>query len=63
VACSAKEQYKRLLARGWSPEQIKQRIAAQMPVEQKIARSDFVVWTDGVLGSHEEQLGRILTAL
>ena len=46
AACSAAAQRERLLARGWTTEQINQRIAAQMPVEQKIARSDFVVWTD-----------------
>jgi dephospho-CoA kinase len=63
VACSAANRQKRLLERGWTPEQIKQRIAAQMPVDQKIARSDFVVWTDGTLDSHEEQLGRIIASL
>ena len=50
VACSAANQQKRLLERGWTLEQIKQRIAAQMPVDQKIARSDFVIWTDGAFG-------------
>jgi dephospho-CoA kinase len=59
VACSAANQHRRLLERGWSPQQIQQRIAAQMPVEQKIARADFIVWTDGDLDAHEEQLGRI----
>jgi dephospho-CoA kinase len=63
VACSAANQQQRLLQRGWTPEQIKQRIAAQMPTEQKIARADFVVWTDGAMDSHEEQLGRIIASL
>jgi dephospho-CoA kinase len=63
VACSPAAQRERLLARGWTPEQIEQRIAAQMPVEQKIARADFVVWTDGALDAHAQQIGRILTAL
>ena len=49
VACSAPAQRQRLLARGWTPEQIRQRLAAQWPVEQKIARAHFVVWTDGSL--------------
>jgi dephospho-CoA kinase len=60
VACSAANQHKRLLKRGWTPEQIRQRIAAQMPVDQKIARADFVVWTDGNLEAHTQQLERIL---
>jgi dephospho-CoA kinase len=63
VACSAANQQKRLLERGWTSEQIRQRIAAQMPVDQKIARADFVVWTDGDLDSHTRQLERILAGL
>jgi dephospho-CoA kinase len=59
VACSAANQHRRLLERGWSPQQIQQRIVAQLPVEQKIARADFIVWTDGALDAHEEQIGRI----
>jgi dephospho-CoA kinase len=61
VACSAANQQKRLSERGWPARQIRQRIAAQMPVDQKIARADFVVWTDGGLDSHAQQLGRILS--
>ena len=63
VACSAAQQYQRLLERGWTPEQIQPRIAAQMPVGDKIARSDFVVWTDGDLQIHAQQIGRILAGL
>jgi len=63
VACSAATQRDRLLERGWTPEQIEQRIAAQWPVEQKIARADFVIWTEGALDAHAQQLDRILSAL
>jgi dephospho-CoA kinase len=63
VACSANSQYERLLARGWTPEQIQQRIAAQMPIDQKIARSDFVIWTDGDLKNHEQQMDCVLQKL
>jgi dephospho-CoA kinase len=63
VACSAATQRERLLARGWTPEQIQQRIAAQWPVEQKISRADFVVWTDGALAAHGQQLERIFVKL
>ena len=63
VACSAANQCKRLLERGWTPEQIQPRIAAQWPIEQKIARADFVVWTDGSLEAHVEQIERIVAKL
>jgi dephospho-CoA kinase len=63
VACSAANQQQRLVRRGWTSEQIRQRIAAQMPIDQKIARADFVVWTDGGLDSHRQQLERILSRL
>ena len=63
VACSAPAQRQRLLSRGWTPEQIQQRLAAQWPVEQKIARADFVVWTDGALDVHAQQLKRIFVKL
>jgi dephospho-CoA kinase len=63
VACSAANQQQRLLQRAWTLEQIQQRIAAQISIEQKIARADFVVWTDGDLDSHAQQLERILSRL
>ncbi|HZL79823.1 MAG TPA: dephospho-CoA kinase [Candidatus Limnocylindrales bacterium] len=63
VACSTASQHERLLARGWTPEEIQQRIAAQWPVAQKISRSDFMVWTEGVPEIHAQQVGRILAKL
>lgn len=60
VACSAATQRKRLLERGWTPEQIEQRIAAQWPIEKKIAKADYLVWTEGGLDIHAAQLERIL---
>jgi dephospho-CoA kinase len=60
VACSAATQRQRLQARGWPPEQIEQRIAAQLPIAEKIARADFVVWTEAGLDVHAAQLDRIL---
>jgi len=63
AACSTVAQRERLLARGWTPEQIEQRIAAQMPVEKKIARADFVIWTEGSLDSHARQVQQIAAKL
>jgi dephospho-CoA kinase len=63
VACSPDAQQERLRGRGWNPEQIRQRIAAQMPVEQKIARSNFIIWTEGLLSAHEQQAARVFEKL
>jgi dephospho-CoA kinase len=63
VACSALAQRERLAARGWTPEQVRQRITAQIHVEDKISRSDFVIWSEGDLENHSLQLDRILARL
>jgi len=60
VACTAATQQERLRARGWSAEEIAQRIRAQWPVERKMARADYVVWTEGGLEEHAAQIERIL---
>lgn len=60
VACSSATQRRRLTERGWTPEQIDQRIAAQWPVEKKIAKANFVVWSEGSKEVLAEQLGRIV---
>jgi dephospho-CoA kinase len=60
TACSPATQHERLLARRWPEKQIQQRIAAQWPVEKKIASSNFVVWTEGTMEMHRQQLERIL---
>src|SRR5437588_1645267 len=52
VACSPATQRERLLARGWSPEQVEQRIQAQWPTEKKMALAHFVIWTEGSLEVH-----------
>ena len=60
LACSPSSQRERLLARGWTDDQIRRRLAAQLPVAQKIARSHFVVWSEGQPAVHRRQLAQIL---
>lgn len=60
VACSAAAQRERLLSRGWPLEQIRQRLAAQLPIEQKIARSHFVIWTEGTPEIHRRQIVEVV---
>jgi dephospho-CoA kinase len=59
VACSPESQHARLMSRGWTDSQIHRRIAAQLPTEQKIARSHFVVWTEGSPEVHRRQICEI----
>jgi dephospho-CoA kinase len=63
VACSAATQNVRLKPRGWTPEQTRQRIAAQWSTERKMAAANVVVWTEGSLQVHGEQWDRILASL
>ena len=63
VACSETSQLDRLRSRGWSAEQIEQRIRAQLPVEQKLTKSNYVIWTEGEIDLHAQQLDRILQSL
>lgn len=60
VACTAGTQRERLLARGWNPQQIQQRLQAQLPIEKKMELANHVVWTEGGLDVLEEQLDRII---
>jgi dephospho-CoA kinase len=60
VACSEPSRHERLLARGWTQHQIEARIAAQLPVTDKMARADFVIWSEGDLENHRRQVDCIL---
>jgi len=60
VACSAATQRERLSARGWTVEQIECRNAAQLPVVDKMLRSNYVIWSEGGLDVHAQQWERII---
>lgn len=60
VACSERSQLERLMARGWSEEQCRQRITAQWPTQRKMDLSHGVVWTEPCREVHGEQLGWLL---
>jgi dephospho-CoA kinase len=63
VACSAESQRRRLRERGWSEDEIDARNAAQLPVGEKVARSRFVLWTEGSIRAHGCQWERVLRGL
>ncbi len=63
VACSPATQASRLRKRDWSDEEIRARLAAQMPMFEKMARARFVVWTEGGMDAHRRQWIKILDHL
>jgi dephospho-CoA kinase len=60
LACSAESQTQRLRQRGWSDEQIRARNAAQLSLNEKMARASQVIWTEGSMEVHQRQWDRIL---
>jgi dephospho-CoA kinase len=48
-----------LLARGLSETDARQRLDAQIPAEEKAARADFVVRTDGTFAETDAQVDAI----
>jgi dephospho-CoA kinase len=62
VACSAATQHQRLSLRGWNADQINQRINSQLPIEEKMARADYVIWNEASLDVLVAQLDRVLGA-
>jgi dephospho-CoA kinase len=47
VACAEETRLTRLLEKGLSEGEISRRIASQMPLSEKVKRSDVVFWNDG----------------
>jgi dephospho-CoA kinase len=47
VGCPPDVQLQRLMARGLDIEQCRHRIDAQMSLDNKMEKSDFVIWNDG----------------
>lgn len=64
VAASPATQVQRAaLNRGWTEEQTKARIAAQLPLEVKRAQADYVIENDGELADTLAQAERVLAAI
>jgi dephospho-CoA kinase len=61
--CKPEQQIERLMARGMSREQIEQRLAAQMPLEEKRRRADDVVDCSVALEETRAQVERLVAKL
>ena len=63
TACSAETQQARLVERGLTEREARQRLAAQWPTERKVERADFVIRTDGTFDDTNRQIDDVLRVL
>lgn len=63
TVCSPATQLGRLRARGMSEDEANQRIAAQMSAQEKAARADFVIRTDGTVQETDAEVERVWRSL
>lgn len=63
TVCAPDRQLARLLARGMTEEDARQRTSAQWPTHQKAARADFVIRTDGTHEETDRQVALVLEHL
>jgi dephospho-CoA kinase len=60
TTCPPDVQIARLMKRGMTDQSARQRLAAQWPTDQKAARADFVIRTDGTFAETNEQIDLML---
>jgi len=63
VACSEETRRSRLLKKGLTDEEVSRRIASQMPLSEKVKRSDVVFWNDGELEFLRAQVAALVGRL
>jgi dephospho-CoA kinase len=63
VACSRATQFRRLQDRTISAETANAMLASQLPVVQKIATSDFVIWNEGSFATLSRQTELVIEQL
>jgi dephospho-CoA kinase len=64
VACAPETQLTRIMARdGLTRDAAERRVAAQLPVEEKVRRADYVIRTDGPYEETNTQVAAVLAAL
>jgi dephospho-CoA kinase len=64
IACEPETQLRRLMARdGLGEAEARQRIAAQWPLEKKIANADYVIRTDGTFDETNLQIDAVVSRL
>ncbi len=60
VACDPETQVRRIIERdGLSEHDARQRLAAQLPIADKVAQADYVIHTEGTLDDTDEQVRKL----
>jgi dephospho-CoA kinase len=64
AACPPAMQLARVMARdGVSEASARRRIAAQLPIDEKVRQADYVIDTSGTFEQTDEETARVLAAL
>jgi len=64
VACAVETQVRRVIRRsGLAETDVRERIAAQMPIDEKIRRAAYVIWTDGTMADTRERTAVVWQSL
>ena len=63
TACPVDTQIRRLIERGLTDAEARQRLAAQAPADEKAARADFVISTEGSFEETDRQVEEIVAGL
>jgi dephospho-CoA kinase len=63
VEADARVRRERAIARSWPPGELERREAAQLPLESKRARADYLVLNDGSLEELRARAGEVLAAI
>jgi dephospho-CoA kinase len=64
TACGSEEQVRRAMARSNLAEsEVRRRIAAQGPLDDKVRRADYVIWTDGTVEDTRVRTAAVWDAL
>ena len=64
AACAPETELRRLIARdGLNEAEARLRIAAQLPLDQKVGKADYVIHTDGSFADTDRQVGEVVSQL
>lgn len=63
TACHDDTQLARVMARGFTADDARRRIGAQLPTREKVRRGDHAIWTDGTFTETDQQVDAVFRIL